>query len=146
MSILPPYLRNKASDTGAVVDYRDWHVPLGRRFRALKLWWVIRSYGVEGIRSLVRRHVHLAEEFAAWINADHRFELFAPQPFSLVCFSHVEGNDATQGLAADLNATGRVAVTPSVIGHRSFIRVSIGQTHTVEVHVRRLRVLIDEMA
>ncbi len=130
MSILPPYLRNEVSDSGAVVDYRDWHVPLGRRFRALKLWWVIRSYGIEGIRSLVRRHVRLAEEFAAWIDADQRFELFAPHPFSLVCFSHVKGDDATKRLAAALNATGKVAVTPSVIDDRSFIRVSIGQTHT----------------
>ncbi len=146
MSILPPYLRNQASNTGAVVDYRDWHVPLGRRFRALKLWWVIRSYGVEGIRNLVRHHVRLAEEFAAWIDADNRFELFAPHPFSLVCFSHVEGDDATKRLAAALNASGKVAVTPSVINDRSFIRVSIGQTHTDEVHVQQLQVLINELA
>jgi len=142
MSILPPYLRNQASDTGAVVDYRDWHVPLGRRFRALKLWWVIRSYGVEGIRNLVRRHVRLAEEFARWIDADKRLELFAPHPFSLVCFSHVDGDDATQRLATALNASGKVAVTPSVINDRSFIRVSIGQTHTDEVHIQRLQALI----
>ena len=146
MSILPPYLRNQASDTGAVVDYRDWHVPMGRRFRALKLWWVIRSYGVAGICSLVRRHVRLAEGFAAWIDADKRFELFAPHPFSLVCFSHVAGNDATQRLAAALNASGKVAVTPSVIDDRMFIRVSIGQTHTDEVHVKRLQALINEIA
>jgi aromatic-L-amino-acid decarboxylase len=146
MSILPPYLRNEVSDTGAVVDYRDWHVPLGRRFRALKLWWVIRSYGVEGICSLVRRHVRLAEGFATWIDADKRFELFAPHPFSLVCFSHIEGNEATKRLSTALNATGKVAVTPSVIDDRSFIRVSIGQTHTDDVHVKRLQALIDEMA
>ena len=146
MSILPPYLRNQASDSGAVVDYRDWHVPMGRRFRALKLWWVIRSYGVEGIRSLVRRHVHLAEGFAAWVEADSRFELFAPNPFSLVCFSHVAGNDATKRLATALNASGKVAVTPSVIDDRMFIRVSIGQTHTDEVHLRRLQALINEIA
>jgi len=146
MSILPPYLRNEVSDTGLVVDYRDWHVPLGRRFRALKLWWVIRSYGVNGIRSLVRRHVRLAKEFATWIDADKRFELFAAHPFSLVCFSHVEGDDATKRLAAALNASGKVAVTPSVIDDRSFIRVSIGQTHTGEAHVKRLQALIDEMA
>ena len=146
MSILPPYLRNEASDTDSVVDYRDWHVPLGRRFRALKLWWVIRSYGVEGIQSLVRNHVQLAEEFAKWIDADDRFVLFAPHPFSLVCFSHVDGGKATKHLATALNATGKVAVTPSVINDRSFIRVSIGQTHTDEIHIRRLEALIDELA
>ena len=117
---------------------------MGRRFRTLKLWWVIRSYGVKGIRNLVRRHVRLAEKFAAWIDADKRFELFAPHPFSLVCFSHVEGNDATKRLAEALNASGKVAVTPSVIDDRSFIRVSIGQTHTDEVHVRRLQELISD--
>lgn len=144
MSILPPYLRNEATDTGAVVDYRDWHVPLGRRFRALKLWWVIRSYGVEGIQGLVRKHVQLAEEFAKWIDADNRFELYAPHPFSLVCFSHVDGNKATKRLAAALNASGKVAVTPSVIDGRLFIRVSIGQTQTGEKHVKQLVALIDK--
>jgi aromatic-L-amino-acid decarboxylase len=146
MSIFPPYLRNETSDSGAVVDFRDWHVPLGRRFRALKLWWVIRSYGVEGIQGLVRGHVRLAQEFSAWIDADKRFKLFAPHPFSLVCFSLVEGNDATNRLAAALNASGKVAVTPSVIKQQSFIRVSIGQTHTDESHVRRLQELIDKLA
>jgi aromatic-L-amino-acid decarboxylase len=107
---------------------------------------VIRSYGVEGIRSLVRRHVRLADEFATWIDADKRFELFAPHPFSLVCFSHIEGNEATKRLSTALNATGKVAVTPSVIDDRSFIRVSIGQTNTEKVHVKRLQALIDEMA
>src|SRR5680860_685970 len=80
----PEYLRNTASDSGAVIDYRDWHVPLGRRFRALKLWWVIRSYGVEGLQQLVRAHIALADEFAQRIEADDRFELFAPHPFGLV--------------------------------------------------------------
>ncbi|MEN8041873.1 MAG: pyridoxal-dependent decarboxylase, partial [Actinomycetota bacterium] len=123
MSILPPYLRNAATDTGDVVDYRDWHVPLGRRFRALKLWWVIRYYGAEGLRSMVRRHVSLANDLAAWIDGDDRFELFAPHPFGLVCFVHVDGNEATTKLADDLNATGRVAVTPSHIDDTWFIRV-----------------------
>lgn len=146
MSILPPYLRNEASDTGAVIDYRDWHVPLGRRFRALKLWWVIRSYGVEGIRAFVRAHVKLADEFAERIEADNRFELTAPHPFALVCFAHVDGNDATRDLAAALNDSGEVAVTPSVIGDRWFIRVSIGQTYTERSHVDHLWELIDRFA
>ena len=65
LSILPEYLRNTATESGAVIDYRDWHVPLGRRFRALKLWAVIRWYGAEGLRAHVRGHVALAQEFAA---------------------------------------------------------------------------------
>jgi aromatic-L-amino-acid decarboxylase len=146
MSILPPYLRNDASDAGAVVDYRDWHVPLGRRFRALKLWWVIRSYGVEGLRSLVREHVRLADGIASRIEADDRFELVAPHPFALVCFRHVGGNAATSALADALNATGRVAVTASQIDDEWFIRVSVGQTHTEQRHVDALWNLVDELA
>ncbi len=146
MSILPPYLRNEASESGAVIDYRDWHVPLGRRFRALKLWWVIRSYGVEGIRSFVRSHVQLADDFASRIEADDRFELIAPHPFALVSFVHTDGSDATRELAAALNDSGDVAVTPSVIGDRWFIRVSIGQTYTERSHVDRLWELIDRLA
>ncbi len=146
MSILPPYLQNEASNAGTVIDYRDWHVPLGRRFRALKLWWVIRSYGVEGIQAMIRRHVRLASDFASWVAMDARFELVAPHPFALVCFTHLEGNDATKDLAAALNATGKVAVTPSVIDGRWFIRVSIGQTYTEKSHVERLWALIDELA
>jgi aromatic-L-amino-acid decarboxylase len=146
MSILPPYLRNDASDAGAVVDYRDWHVPLGRRFRALKLWWVIRSYGVEGLRSLVREHVRLADELAGRIETDGRFELIAPHPFALVCFRHVAGNGATRDLADALNATGKVAVTPSHIDDSWFIRVSVGQTYTEQRHVDALWDLIDDLA
>ncbi len=146
LSILPPYLRNTASDSGEVVDYRDWHVPLGRRFRALKLWWVIRYYGAAGLRAMVRDHVGLADKLAEWVELDDRFELFAPYPFGLVCFAHVEGNAATRKLAEDLNATGKVAVTPSHINDTWFIRVAIGQTHTDESHVEALWDLIDQLA
>lgn len=146
MSIIPPYLRNAASDAGEVVDYRDWHVPLGRRFRALKLWWVIRYYGAAGLRAMVRDHVGLADQLATWVELDDRFELFAPHPFGLVCFTHVDGNAATRKLADDLNATGSVAVTPSEIDGTWFIRVSIGQTHTDERHVEDLWLLIDGLA
>jgi len=146
MSILPPYLRNTASDSGEVVDYRDWHVPLGRRFRALKLWWVIRYYGAEGLRAMVREHVALANDLADWLDQDARFELFAPHPFGLVCFTHVDGNKATKKLADDLNATGKVAVTPSQIDDCWFIRISIGQTHTDKRHVEALRELIDSLS
>ncbi|MCL1594678.1 MAG: aminotransferase class I/II-fold pyridoxal phosphate-dependent enzyme [Actinomycetia bacterium] len=146
MSILPPYLRNEASDAGSVIDYRDWHVPLGRRFRALKLWWVIRSYGVEGIQTMVREHVRLADHVASWIERDDRFELVAAHPFGLVCFRHLGGNDATRSLGAALNASGEVAVTPSHIDEMWFVRVSVGQATTELAHVDRLLELIDELA
>ncbi len=129
-----------------MLDYRDWHVPLGRRFRALKLWWVIRSYGVKGLQAFVREHVRLADELARRVEADDRFELIAPHPFALVCFRHVGGNDATRALADALNASGIVAVTPSHIDDEWFIRVSIGQTHTEQRHVDHLWTLIDELA
>ncbi len=80
LSILPEYLRNKATESGAVIDYRDWQISLGRRFRALKLWFVIRHYGVEGLRYHVRHHVELAKEFAQWVRGDDRFELAVPPP------------------------------------------------------------------
>ena len=129
-----------------MIDYRDWHVPLGRRFRALKLWFVLRSYGAAGIRHHIREHVRLAQELAARLDADPRFELVAPVPFALVCFRHVDGNEPTDNLAAKLNAGGEVYLTASKLGDDSFIRVSIGQTTTEQRHVDRLWELIDEAA
>ncbi len=136
LSILPEYLRNEATSSGAVVDYRDWHVPLGRRFRALKLWFVIRHYGVEGLRYHVRRHVELAKKFASWVGADPRFELAAPVPLNLVCFRHRGGDAANEELLRTLNASGKLYLTHTKLGSRYTLRMSIGQTRTEERHVR----------
>jgi aromatic-L-amino-acid/L-tryptophan decarboxylase len=144
--ILPPYLRNRASESGEVIDYRDWHVALGRRFRALKLWFVLRSYGAEGIRRHVRHSVELARGLAERLEEDDRFELVAPIPFALVCFRHVGGNARTQALAEAINATDDVYVTPSSIGDMTFIRVVVGQTRTEQRHVDRLWEIIDQNA
>jgi aromatic-L-amino-acid decarboxylase len=146
LSIVPPYLRNAASESGAVVDYRDWHVPLGRRFRALKLWWVLRSYGAEGIRHHLREHIAMAAALAERVQADPRLRLVAPVSFGLVCFAHVAGDEATAALADAINATGRVHVTPSAIGDERFIRVSIGQTRTTQADVDRLWFAVDAHA
>jgi len=146
LSILPPYLRDSASESGAVIDYRDWHVPLGRRFRALKLWWVLRSFGADGLRSMIRCHVDWARNLANWIESDERFELIAPTPFALVSFRCSGGDDATRSLAEAINAEGSSYVTPSEIDGQSFIRVSVGATWTRERHVVRLKELIDELA
>jgi aromatic-L-amino-acid decarboxylase len=146
MTMRAPYMSNAASDGGVVIDYRDWHVPLGRRFRALKLWWVLRSYGAEGIRAVVREHVRLARELAERIDADPRLELVAPTPFALVSFRHLGGPAPTQHLAEALNATGRVHLTASRIDGAPFIRVSVGQTYTEQRHVDALWELIDELA
>src|SRR6202035_4863360 len=106
LSVLPEYLRNKATETGAVIDYRDWQIPLGRRFRALKLWFVIRHYGVEGLQHHIRRHVELAQQFAAWVHEDKDFELAAPVPLNLVCFRHKAGDAANQTIMDRLNQSG----------------------------------------
>lgn len=147
LSILPPYLRNAASDSGRVIDYRDWHLPLGRRFRALKLWFVLRSYGAEGIRHHVREHLRLAEGFAARVESHPDLELVAPVPFALVSFRHRGGDDATARVASEVNASGRAAVTSSKLPDGSaFVRVSIGQTWTAERHVDALWSLVDAAA
>ncbi len=143
LSILPPYLLNTATESGQVIDYRDWHVPLGRRFRALKLWFVLRSYGAEGLRHHVREHVALAVELAGRIEQHSRLELVAPAPFGLVSFRHVDGDAATDGLAEEINNSGWAYVTPSKLDGRSFIRVSIGQTNTTAEHVDRLWEMIE---
>ncbi len=146
MSILPPYLRNEATLSGDVIDYRDWHVPLGRRFRSLKLWFVLRHYGAEGIRRFIREHVGLTAELARRLEADDRFELIAPHPFALVVFRHTAGNEATADLARRLNESGRVAVTPTTLGEATAIRISIGSTRTTAAHVDQLWSMIDELA
>ena len=86
LSILPEYLRNQATESGAVIDYRDWQISLGRRFRSLKLWFVLRYYGLEGLQYHIRKHINLAQEFLSWIKDDQRFEIMAPAPLNLVCF------------------------------------------------------------
>ena len=135
LSILPEYLRNAATESGAVIDYRDWHVPLGRRFRALKLWAVIRWYGAEGLREHIRTHVALAQEFAAWVAADERFELVAPHPLSLVTFRLREGDDATRALMERVNASGRLYLTHTVVNGAVALRLAIGSPQTRRHHV-----------
>ena len=146
LSILPEYLRNEASESGQVIDYRDWHVALGRRFRSLKLWFVLRYYGAAGIRARIRANVSWAREFSSRVEADDRFDLVAPVPFSLVCFRHRAGRETTEALAAEVNRSGHSYLTPSRIGDTSFIRVSVGGVGTRREHVERLWRFIDEKA
>ncbi len=137
LSILPEYLRNQATDAGRVVDYRDWQVPLGRRFRALKLWFVIRHYGARGLRHHVRRHVELAQGFARWVHEDGRFELAAPAPLNLVCFRHRGGDAVNQQILERLNRSGDLYLTHTRLGGRFTLRLCVGQTHTELRHVAR---------
>jgi aromatic-L-amino-acid decarboxylase len=146
LSILPEYLRNAASESGAVIDYRDWHVPLGRRFRALKLWFVLRHYGAEGLRSALREDIALAQELAANVEAHPRLALAAPARLSLVCLRHRDGDDATRALLEAVNADGSVYLTHTVLDGRYTARVSIGALPTERRHVERLWTLIDGAA
>jgi aromatic-L-amino-acid decarboxylase len=146
LSILPEYLRNQATSSGAVIDYRDWHVPLGRRFRALKLWFVIRHYGVEGLQHHVRRHVALAQSFAGWVQDDSRFELAAPVPLNLVCFRHRGGDAVNEALVKNLNASGKLYLTHTKLDSRYTLRMSIGQTSTEECHVRAAWEMIQRLS
>jgi aromatic-L-amino-acid decarboxylase len=146
LSVLPEYLRNDASASGAVIDYRDWQIPLGRRFRSLKLWFVLRHYGAEGLRHHIRRHIELAAGFAARVVEHPRLELAAPVPLNLVCFRHVDGDAATEALLAAINADGRVYLTHTRLDDRFVIRACIGQTTTEAEHVDVLWSLVDSSA
>ncbi|HOX01063.1 MAG TPA: pyridoxal-dependent decarboxylase [Candidatus Paceibacterota bacterium] len=137
LTILPEYLRNRATESGAVIDYRDWHVPLGRRFRSLKLWCVIRHYGVEGLQHHVRQHVALARQFTQWIQADDRFELAAPAPLNLVCFRHRAGDDFNRTLLDRINQSGALFLSHAVLRDRFTLRFCVGQTHSELRHVEQ---------
>ena len=135
LSILPEYLRNAATESGAVIDYRDWHVPLGRRFRALKLWAVIRWYGAAGLRAHIRGHVQLAQRFAGLVAADERFELVAPHPLALVTFRLRAGDEATLALMRRVNESGEAYLTHTSVNGQAALRLAIGAPLTEQRHV-----------
>src|SRR6185369_2004897 len=137
LSVLPEYLRNQATETGAVIDYRDWHIQLGRRFRALKLWFVIRHYGVEGLQFHIRRHVQLAQEFASWVAADRDFEIAAPHPLNLICFRHKGGDAVNQRMMEKLNAGGELYLTHTKLNGKFTLRLCVGQSQTQRQHVEK---------
>jgi aromatic-L-amino-acid decarboxylase len=146
LSVVPEYLRNKASETGAVIDYRDWQIPLGRRFRALKLWFVIRHYGIEGLQYHIRQHVELAQQFAGWVRADRRFELAAPVPLNLICFRHTGGDASNQTLMDRLNRSGDLYLTHTRLNDLLTLRLCVGQTNTTARHVENAWKRIQEEA
>jgi aromatic-L-amino-acid decarboxylase len=146
LSILPEYLRNAATESGAVIDYRDWQIPLGRRFRALKLWMTIRHYGAEGIRHHVREHVRLARELAATIRSDGRFDVVAPVPLSLVCFRHRGGDEVNQRILDRLNRSGSLYLTHTRLDGRLVLRLAIGAAGTEQRHVERAWAAIQQAA
>lgn len=141
LGITPPYLRDAATDSGAVVDYRDWHVPLGRRFRALKLWAVLRGLGLDGLRRHVRSHVAWAGELAERVRDDPGFALAAEPSLALVCLRVRTGRGddaddaATAALVERVNASGAALVTGTVVGGRRVLRVAVGSVGTEHRHV-----------
>lgn len=151
-SILPEYLKTAAA--GDVTDFRDWGIPLGRRFRALKLWFVIRSYGVDGLRELIRRHCALAGDFAGWVEAAPDFEVVAPPVLALVNFRwHPPGVDdpaeldrLNAALIARINDDGRIYLTQNRVDDRFVLRLSVGQTTTDRRHVEEAWSVIREVA
>jgi aromatic-L-amino-acid decarboxylase len=144
----PEYLRTMHD--AEVVNFRDWGIQLGRRFRALKLWFVIRSYGVEGLREILRRHIALAAEFRGWVEEAPGFEPLAPSSLGLVCFRHrpagmedgAELDAHNRRLLAAVNTDGRAYLTHTVLGGRFAIRMAIGQLGTERRHVARAWELI----
>jgi len=138
-SLVPEYLTTP--ETGAV-NYMDYGLQLGRRFRALKLWFVLRHFGAEGIRNRLRHHIALAQEFASWVEAERDWEVMAPHPLSVVCFryappSHDEAEleKLNAGILHAVNATGEVFLSHTKINGRYAIRLAIGnlRTHRADV-------------
>ncbi|MBE0675003.1 MAG: aminotransferase class I/II-fold pyridoxal phosphate-dependent enzyme [Bacteroidales bacterium] len=149
--ILPDYLKTRTR--GRVNDYRDWGVPLGRRFRALKLWMVIRSYGLEGLREKIRFHISLAAMLADLVIAEAGFELIVPPALNTVCFRFVpagiapeEYNRLNEKLNHTLNDTGKIYLTHTTLEGKYVLRLVVGQTNVTEQHIREAWNLITKLS
>ncbi len=139
-SLVPEYLRT-AEDPRAV-NLMDYGVPLGRRFRSLKLWFVLRYFGREGIAELIRSHIRWASEFAAKVDADPRFERAAPAPFSAVCFRYKGTDEENQRLIDCVNASGKFFLSHTVLHDRFVLRLAIGNIATTREDVEEAWELI----
>jgi len=155
-SLVPEYLRTPEEDS--VRNFMDYGIQLGRRFRALKLWMVLRAFGVEGLRQHLRAHIALADQFRRWIEASSDFELLAPVPFSVVCLrsqpndlpSRPEAeaylNLLNEKLLESVNRTGEVFLSHTALDGKFTLRLAIGNLRTTEAHVRRAWELLQEHA
>ncbi|KDO40271.1 hypothetical protein CISIN_1g046506mg, partial [Citrus sinensis] len=156
LSTNPEYLKNKATESKQVVDYKDWQITLSRRFRSLKLWFVLRNYGVANLRHFLRSHVNMAKLFERLVGSDKRFEVVFPRHFAVVCFrvspsavmdklktkyensllSEEERiNEFNRELLESINASGKAYMTHAVLGGIYAIRFAAGATLTEERHV-----------
>jgi aromatic-L-amino-acid decarboxylase len=150
-SVTPEFLRTRHDDDSAAVNFRDWGIPLGRRFRALKLWFVLRRYGAEPLRRMIREHIALGRDLATQVEAEPGFQLLAPAPLGLVCLRHVPpalANDEpalaahNAALLAGVNAGGSVHLTHTMLAGKYAIRVAIGSFRTERRHVAEVWQLI----
>ncbi len=144
--IHPEYL--KTGIDKEVKNFRDWGIQLGRRFRALKLWFVIRYYGVEGLQKMIRDHIRLAEIFKEWVAKDENFEIMAPVDLSLICFRLNDGREEkaldhlNKRLLDYLNASGKLFLTHTILKGKFVLRFAIGQRTTEEKHIQQAWKLI----
>ena len=132
-ALLPEYM---AASEG-VTDLKDYGPALGRRFRALKLWAVLRCYGRDGLQGLIREHVRLAELFERWVRAERGWSVVAPRPFSTVCFRLDRSDDENESLLARVNASGEVFLSHTRLDGRYVLRLAVGNLRTTEDDVRR---------
>jgi len=133
-SLTPEYLKTAEGDS--VTNTMDYSLQLGRRFRALKLWMIVRHYGVEGLRSVIREHIRLARLFADLVKSDPRFEVVAPVLFSTVCFRLKTGDAENQAMIDRVNATGKAFISHTSLHGKVTARLAIGNIRTQEEHIR----------
>jgi aromatic-L-amino-acid decarboxylase len=141
-ALTPEYLRTV--ETAPVRNLMDTGIQLGRRFRALKLWMVLRHFGAEGLRARIAEHIRLARQFAGWVDADPAFERPAPAPFSVVCFRVKGSDELNEQLLHNLNSTGEIFLSHTRLDGRFVLRLAIGNLHTTEKHVRRAWELVQQ--
>ncbi|KAF3485661.1 hypothetical protein F2Q69_00052003 [Brassica cretica] len=153
LSTNPEYLKNKASQANLVVDYKDWQIPLGRRFRSLKLWMVLRLYGAENLKSYIRNHIKLAKIFEQLVSKDPNFEVVTPRIFSLVCFriaavdnDEKKCNNLNRSLLDAVNSSGKLLFSHTILSGKFVLRFAIGAPLTEEKHVKEAWKVIQEEA
>ena len=135
LTINPEYLKTEVSKSETVFDFRDWQIPLGRRFRSLKLWSVIRYYGINGIQQHIRGHIESAKMLSELIMKDERFEIMAPTILNLVCFRYKTSDQFNKLLLNKLNKSGALYLVHTKLNNKYTLRFSIGQTNTTKDHV-----------
>ncbi|XP_049936770.1 phenylacetaldehyde synthase-like isoform X2 [Nymphaea colorata] len=153
LSTNPEFLKNKVSEERLVIDYKDWQVPLGRRFRSLKLWMVMRLYGSENLQNYIRGHIKLAEYFEQLLVGDPRFKVVAPRTFALVCFrleapknSPDNGEKLNRDLLEAVNSSGDIFLSHTVLSGQFILRVAVGAPLTEERHIKAAWKLLQEKA